>query len=130
MWTRLKSWLLSIISEALAEERKITSALVSSVHGDVALVGLHIKKDLASLKADILAEMMKPEHFEKAIVAAIESEISKLHASASHAAHTAVHDIRQGVGRKRCELCQKVVDAWKLVEGKVECADCAIRKAL
>jgi hypothetical protein len=66
MFVHLKAWFRAIVADVVSEERKITAALLSNVHGDISLVSLHVKRDVAVLKTDLqnvkaelLAEIQK-----------------------------------------------------------------------
>lgn len=45
------------------------------------------------------------------------------------AVHSALSDVKKAQ-HMTCATCNKLSADWKFVEGKIECADCTIRKAL
>lgn len=81
---------------------------------------LHVKDDIAGMKTS-------SAHMYTSTRGHITAETAKAGTLAAQAVHEAIGVVR-GVKHETCQLCGKVANIWKIVEGKIECADCSIRK--
>lgn len=107
-----------------AHAREMADQVASVVIAPVQHLDGNVKRQLDAVSTVLHTAVLDSREHTEAGFSKITAEV---HASASKAVHEAIGVVR-GIKHETCQLCGKVANIWKIVEGKIECADCSIRK--
>lgn len=121
---KLRAWLREIVAEVVREQLEVTH-IILRVESEIA------KDATQGIRLAISDAHAAVQSIKDGIHEHITAELDKRYTQVADAAVRIAQDtvrLEKRSVRAVCDVCNRMVVAWHVLDGKVECADCKIRR--